>query len=130
MTTIDDGGKVQAVVAGISELSVIELNALKEALYEKFGVKDHQAPVWDNRGPSAPVEEVEEQTEFTVLLSEIGPAKLEVIKTVRAVTGLGLKEAKELVDATPSIIKEGISLEEAENLKSAIIASGAVVIIK
>ena len=104
-------------IAAIKELSVLELNDLVKACEEEFGVSAAA-------GGGAAVEE-EEKTEFDVELTEIGPNKVKVIKIVRDYTGLGLKEAKELVDKAPSIIKEGITKAEADDLIAKLAEEGA-----
>ncbi len=109
-------------IAAIKELSVLELNELVKACEAEFGVSAAAGVVVAAAGPA---EEVEEKTEFDVELTEIGPNKVKVIKIVRDNTGLGLKEAKELVDKAPSIIKEGISKPEAEDLVKQLEAEGA-----
>ena len=114
-------------IAAIKELSVLELNELVKACEEEFGVSAAAGVVVAAAGPA---EEVEEKTEFDVELTEIGPNKVKVIKIVRDNTGLGLKEAKELVDKAPSIIKEGITKPEAEDLVKQLEAEGAKATIK
>ena len=116
-------------IAAIKELSVLELNELVKACEEEFGVSA-AAGVVVAAGPAgdAPVEE--EKTEFDVELTEIGPNKVKVIKVVREITGLGLKEAKELVDNAPKIVKEQVSKAEADDIKAKIEGEGAVVTLK
>ena len=109
-------------IAAIKELSVLELNELVKACEEEFGVSAAAGVVVAAAGPA---EVEEEKTEFDVELTEIGPNKVKVIKVVRDNTGLGLKEAKELVDKAPSILKEGISKAEAEDLVKQLEAEGA-----
>ena len=109
-------------IAAIKELSVLELNELVKACEEEFGVSAAAGVVVAAAGPA---EEVEEKTEFDVELTEIGPNKVKVIKVVRDYTGLGLKEAKELVDSAPSIIKEGITKAEADDLIAKLTDEGA-----
>ena len=109
-------------IAAIKELSVLELNELVKACEEEFGVSAAAGVVVAAAGPA---EEVEEKTEFDVELTEIGPNKVKVIKIVRDNTGLGLKEAKELVDKAPSIIKEAVPKAEAEDLVKQLEAEGA-----
>ena len=116
-------------IAAIKELTVMELNDLVKACEEEFGVSA-AAGVVVAAGPAGPAEEVEEKTEFDVELTEIGANKVKVIKVVREATGLGLKEAKDLVDAAPSKIKEQISKEEAEELKKKLEEAGAKVALK
>ena len=114
-------------IAAIKELSVLELNELVKACEEEFGVSA-AAGVVVAAASDAPVEE--EKTEFDVELTEIGPNKVKVIKVVRDYTGLGLKEAKAVVDAAPSIVKEAISKPEAEDLAAKLEAEGAKATIK
>jgi large subunit ribosomal protein L7/L12 len=115
----------------IGAMTLVEVADFIKKFEAKFGVTA-AAPVAAATAPvaAAPVEAVEEQTEFTALLAEIGPNKIPVIKVVRELTGLGLKEAKDLVDATPKPVKEGIAREEAEKIKAALEAQGAKVEIK
>ena len=115
-------------IAAIKELSVLELNELVKACEEEFGVSAAAGVVV--AGPAAAVEEVEEKTEFDVELTEIGPNKVKVIKVVREITGLGLKEAKEAVDSAPKVIKEQAPKAEAEEIKAKIEAEGAKVTLK
>src|SRR5450830_382388 len=115
-----------------ASMTVLELADFKTAFEDKFGVTA-AAPVAAVAAAAAPVAaaaEVEEQTEFTAILSEIGPNKIPVIKVVRELTGLGLKEAKDLVDATPKAVKEGVARDEAEKIKAALEEVGAKVEIK
>ncbi len=121
------------VIEFISNMSVLELSELVKELEEKFGVSA-AAPV-AVAAAAAPAGEAgaapaEEKTEFDVILADVGSQKIKVIKEVRAVTGLGLKEAKELVEGAPKPIKEGVSKEEAEKIKEQIEAVGAKVEIK
>ena len=118
----------EEIIAAIKELSVLELNELVKACEEEFGVSAAAGVVV--AGPAAAAEEVEEKTEFDVELTEVGPAKVKIIKIVREVTGLGLKEAKEVVDGAPKVIKEAISKAEAEDLKAKLEGEGAKVTIK
>ena len=115
-------------IAAIKELSVLELNDLVKACEEEFGVSAAAGVVVAAAG--GPAEAAEEKTEFDVELTEIGPNKVKVIKVVRDYTGLGLKEAKELVDSAPSIIKEGITKAEADDLAEKLTAEGAKATIK
>ena len=110
-------------IAAIKELSVLELNELVKACEEEFGVSAAAGVVV--AAAAGPAEEAEEKTEFDVELTEIGPNKVKVIKIVRDYTGLGLKEAKELVDSAPSIIKEGITKAEADDLIAKLAEEGA-----
>ena len=109
--------KVTALVEEVKGLTVLELSELVHTLEEVFGVSAAAAAVAGPAVAAAPVEE--EKTEFDVVLKEVGSNKIAVIKVVRAATGLGLKEAKEIVDNAPKTLKEGISKEEAEELKGA-----------
>lgn len=115
-------------IAAIKELSVLELNDLVKACEEEFGVSASAGVVVAAAGGEAAKEE--EKTEFDVELTEIGPNKVKVIKVVRDYTGLGLKEAKDVVDKAPNMVKEGISKAEAEDLKEKLEAEGAKVTIK
>ena len=112
----------------IKEMTVLELRDLNKLIEEEFGVSA-AAPVAvaavAAAAPGAAVEEVEEQTEFTVTLKEIGPNKINVIKAVREVTTLGLKEAKDLVESAPVAVKEDVAKEEAENVKKKLDDAGA-----
>ena len=120
--------KIAALIEEVKNLSVLELSELVHALEETFGVSAAAAAV---AGPAAgAAAEVEEKTEFDVILKSAGASKLNVIKVVRTVTGLGLKEAKELVDNAPKPIKEAISKEDAEKLAEELKAAGAEVEIK
>lgn len=123
---------VVEIVEKIEKLTLLEAVELKKALEEKFGVTA-AAPVMMGgmmpaAGGAAPA--AEEQTEFTVMLKEAGAQKINVIKVVRAATGLGLKEAKDLVDGAPKAVKEGISKDEAEKLKKELEEAGAKVELK
>ena len=115
-------------IAAIKELSVLELNELVKACEEEFGVSAAAGVVV--AGPAAEAAEVEEKTEFDVELTEVGPNKVKVIKVVREVTGLGLKEAKDLVDGAPKIVKEQASKGEADDLKAKLEEQGAKVTLK
>ncbi len=112
-------------IAAIKELSVLELNELVKACEEEFGVSAAAGVVVAAAGAGDAGAAAEEKTEFDVELTEIGPNKVKVIKIVRDYTGLGLKEAKELVDKAPSIIKEGISKAEADDLIAKLAEEGA-----
>ncbi len=116
-------------IADIKELSVLELAELVKALEEEFGVSAAATAV-AVAGPAAAVEEVEEKTEFDAILKDVGSEKIKVIKAVRELTGLGLKEAKELVDNAPRPLKEGVSKEECEKISETFKAVGATVEIK
>ena len=120
---------VEEIVAAIDELSVLELNDLVKAIEDKYGVSAAAGMVV--AGPAAgPAEEAEEKTEFDVELTEVGPNKVKVIKVVRELTGLGLKEAKAVVDEAPKVFKQGVSKEEAEAAKTALEEQGAKVTLK
>jgi large subunit ribosomal protein L7/L12 len=116
-------------IEAIKELSVLELNELVKACEEEFGVSA-AAGVVVAAGPAAAAEEVEEKTEFDVELTEVGPNKVKVIKVVREATGLGLKEAKDLVDNAPKIVKEQAAKAEADEIKAKLEAEGAKVTLK
>ena len=116
------------LLESIKGLSVVELNELVKALEEEFGVSA-AAPMAMAAAPGGVATaggDDEEQTEFTVLLKEIGPNKINVIKAVREVTNLGLREAKDLVEAAPTNVKEGIAKEEADSIKAKLVEAGAV----
>lgn len=117
---------VQQIIADLKESTVLEINELVEAIEEEFGV-EAAAPV-AVAGAGAAAEE--EQTEFDVELTEAGSAKIQVIKVVREITGLGLKDAKGLVDEAPSVIKEGVDKDEAEEIKEKIEEAGGSVELK
>ena len=119
----------EQLIADIKAMSVLELCELVKALEEEFGVSA-AAGVAVAAGPAAAAEAVEEKTEFDVILKEVGPEKIKVIKVVREQTGLGLKEAKAVVDGAPAKVKEGVSKEDAEALKAQLEAVGATVEIK
>ncbi len=115
-------------IEAIKELSVLELNELVKACEEEFGVSAAAGVVVAAAG--GPAEAAEEKDEFDVELTEVGPNKVKVIKVVREATGLGLKEAKEVVDGAPKVVKEGASKAEAEELKTKLEAEGAKVTLK
>lgn len=121
--------KITAIVDSIAQLSVLELKELKETIEETFGVTAAAVAV-----AAAPAEggaaAAEEKTEFDVVLTEVGANKIQVIKAVREATGLGLKEAKEVVDGAPSTVKEAMPAADAEALKDALTAAGATVELK
>ncbi len=122
------------LLEAFEKMTVLELSEFKKKFEDKFGVTAAApmamaaAPSGSGAAEAAPV--VEEQTEFTATLMEIGPNKIPVIKVVRELTGLGLKEAKDLVDAFPKAVKEGVARDEAEKIKAALEAQGAKVEIK
>jgi large subunit ribosomal protein L7/L12 len=119
------------LVDELSSLTVLEAAELSKLLEEKWGVSA-AAPVAvaAAAGPAAAAAPVEEQTEFTVILAKIGDKKINVIKEVRTITGLGLKEAKDLVEAAPKPVKEGVTKDEAEKIKKVLEENGAAVEIK
>jgi large subunit ribosomal protein L7/L12 len=120
----------QDVVEFISNMTVLELSEFVKELEEKFGVTA-AAPMAMMAAPAAQAkEEAVEQTEFDVILAAVGEQKIQVIKEVRAITGLGLKEAKALVDGAPGKVKEGVSKEEAEKVKAQLEQAGATVEVK
>ena len=122
---------VKAIAEELVNLTVKEVNELAQVLKEEYGIEPAAAAVavaGPAAGGAAPA--AEEKTEFDVELTEVGAAKLKVVKAVKEACGLGLKEAKDLVDGAPSIIKEGMAKEEAENLKKTIEAEGAKVTLK
>jgi large subunit ribosomal protein L7/L12 len=119
------------LVEDLSALSVLQAAELSKMLEAKWGVSAAAPVAMAAAGAAAaPAEEVEEQTEFDVILAVVGDKKINVIKEVRAITGLGLKEAKDLVEAAPKPIKEGVSKEEAGKLKDQLEAAGATVEVK
>ncbi len=117
----------QEIIDAVKELSVLELNELVKACEEEFGVSAAAGVVvaGPSAGPAA-----EEKTEFDVELTSFGEKKMEVIKVVRAITGLGLKESKEMVEGAPKMVKEGASKEEAEDIKKKLEEAGATVTLK
>ncbi|GAB6934823.1 MAG: 50S ribosomal protein L7/L12 [Calditerricola sp.] len=120
----------EQIIEAIKGMTVLELNELVKAIEEEFGVTA-AAPVAVVGAPGAAADAgAAEQTEFTVVLKSAGASKINVIKVVREITGLGLKEAKELVDGAPSNIKEGVSKEEAEEIKKKLEEAGAEVELK
>ena len=129
---------VQEMVDQISEMTVLELSELVKAIEEKFGVSAAapvmaagMMPMAGTTGADSEAGEAEEeQTEFDVELTEFGSEKIKVIKEVRAITGLGLREAKEAVESAPNVLKEGVSQEEADEIKEKLEAVGATVTIK
>lgn len=117
--------KIEKMIEEIEKLTVIELADLVKAIEEKFGVSAAAAAVAVAGAPAGAA--VEEKTEFTVVLKEAGPNKIQVIKAVKEATGLGLKEAKDLVDGAPANVKENAPKEEAEKIKASLVEAGAVV---
>ena len=121
---------IKAIAEELVNLTVMEVNELATVLKDEYGIEPAAAAVAVAAGPAAAGEAAEEKTSFDVILAEVGGAKLQVVKAVKEACGLGLKEAKDLVDGAPAKIKEGISKEEAENLKKAIEEAGAKVEVK
>ena len=121
---------ITKILDEIKALSVTELFDLEKAIEEEFGVSAAAGVVVAAAGGAAGGAAAEEKTEFDVELTSVGPNKIKVIKVVRDVTGLGLKEAKDLVDSAPKVIKEGASKEEAEDIKAKLEAEGAKVTLK
>ncbi len=123
--------KTLALLEEIKGLTILEMNDLVKALEEEFGVTAAPVAVAGAvAGGAAPAAAAEEKTEFDVELTSFGAKKLDVIKAVREITGLGLKDAKDLVEAAPKMIKEGVSKDEAESFKKALEEAGATVTIK
>ena len=120
--------KITNILEEIKTLTILELKDLVSALEEEFGVSAAPVAVAAGAGAAAPA--AEEKTEFDVILKSAGAQKLGVIKVVREITGLGLKDAKDLVEAAPKAIKEGIAKEEAEKIKADLVAAGAEVEVK
>ena len=121
---------LEKIVDDLSALTVLEAAELAKLLEEKWGVSAAAAVAVAAGPAAAAAAPVEEQTEFTVMLAAIGEKKIEVIKEVRAITGLGLKEAKDLVEAAPKAVKEGVSKEDAAKLKAQLEKAGAKVELK
>jgi len=120
----------EQIIEAIKGMTVLELNELVKACEEEFGVSAAAPVAVAGAAGGAAAEAVEEQTEFTVVLASVGAEKIKVIKVVRELTGLGLKEAKELVDGAPGNIKEGVEKAEAEAIKTQLEAVGATVELK
>ena len=121
--------KVMAIVEELKVLTVLELSELVKAVEEEFGVSA-AAPVGVVAAAGAAAPAAEEKTEFDVVLASFGANKLNVIKAVREITGLGLKDAKDLVEGAPKTVKEGVSKDEAEQVKAALVEAGATVEVK
>ncbi|MBQ1772799.1 MAG: 50S ribosomal protein L7/L12 [Prevotella sp.] len=122
---------IKAIAEELVNLTVKEVNELATVLKDEYGIEPAAAAVAVAAGPAAgAAEAAEEKTSFDVVLTEVGAAKLQVVKAVKEACGLGLKEAKDLVDGVPSKLKEGLSKDEAENLKKAIEEAGAKVELK
>ena len=122
--------KTLQILEEIKGLTILEMNDLVKGLEEAFGVTAAPVAIAGGAAAGAAAPAEEEKTEFDVILASFGAKKLDVIKAVREITGLGLKDAKDLVEAAPKPIKEGISKDEAENMKKALEAAGATVEIK
>lgn len=124
---MSDNAKVQELIASIKNLNVMELSELVKALETEFGVSAAAPMMVAGAAPAAaaPAAEVEEKTEFTVILKAIGENKINVIKAVREVTNLGLKESKDLVEGAPKAVKENVSKAEAATIKDKLTAAGA-----
>ena len=121
---------IEEIISAIDELTVLELNDLVKACEEKYGVSAAAGVVVAAAGGDAGAAAAEEKTEFDVELTEVGPNKVKVIKVVREVTGLGLKEAKDVVDNAPKVVKEQADKATAEDIKSRLEAEGAKVTLK
>ena len=123
---------IKAIAEELVNLTVKEVNELATVLKDEYGIEPAAAAVAVAAGPAAggAAEAADEKSSFDVVLKEVGAAKLQVVKAVKEACGLGLKEAKDLVDGAPATIKEGLSKDEAENLKKAIEEAGAVVELK
>jgi large subunit ribosomal protein L7/L12 len=122
--------KINEILETVKGLSVLELSELVKAFEEEFGVSASAPVAVAAAGPVAAAEVAEEKSEFDVVLASAGEKKINVIKVVREITGLGLKEAKELVDGAPGKVKEGISKEEAEEIKKKLEEAGATIEVK
>ena len=122
--------KITAIIDEIKALTILELNDLVKAIEEEFGVSAAPVAVAGAAVAGAAAPAAEEKTEFDVILKEFGAKKLDVIKAVREITGLGLKDAKDLVEGAPKAVKEGVSKEDAEAVKAALEAAGATVEVK
>ncbi len=122
--------KITALLEEIKGLTILEMNDLVKALEEEFGVTAAPVAVAGAAAGAAPAAAAEEKTEFDVELTNFGAKKLDVIKAVREITGLGLKDAKDLVEGAPKMLKEGVSKDEAEAVKKALEEAGATVTIK
>lgn len=121
--------KVEKLIEDVKSLTVLELSELVKALEDEFGVSA-AAPVAVAAAPAGAAPAAEEKTSFDVILKDIGQQKIQVIKAVREITGLGLKEAKDLVDAAPKAIKEGVSKDDADAMKDKLTKAGAEVELK
>jgi large subunit ribosomal protein L7/L12 len=128
-TIVEVPAKFKTLVESIEQLSVIDLSELVKVLEEKFGVSA-AAPAMMMAAPAAGAAEAEEKSSFNVEITSAGDSKINVIKAVREITGLGLKEAKDIVDAAPKMVKEGADKATAEDMKSKLEAAGAIVTLK
>ena len=122
--------KITAILEEIKGLTILELSELVSAAEEAFGVSAANITAGAGAAAAPAAAAVEEKTEFDVILASFGDKKLNVIKVVREITGLGLKEAKELVEGAPKALKEGVSKDEAESIKAQLVEAGATVEIK
>ncbi len=122
--------KITAIIDEIKALTILELNDLVKAIEEEFGVSAAPVAVAGAAVAGAAAPAAEEKTEFDVILKDFGAKKLDVIKAVREITGLGLKDAKDLVEGAPKAVKEGVSKDDAEAVKAALEAAGATVEVK
>ena len=125
--------KINSIIESIETLNVLELVELKKTMEDKWGVTAAAPMMMAGAMPAAgaaPAAVVEEKTEFDVILKEAGPNKINVIKVVREITSLGLKEAKDLVDGAPKPVKEAVSKEEADQIKAKLVEAGAAVEVK
>jgi len=122
--------KAEKLIKSIEEMNVLELSNLVKALEDKFGVSASMPMAVAAAAPGTAPAQAEEKTTFNVVLAEIGDKKIQVIKEIRAITSLGLKEAKDLVDSAPKTVKEGVTKEEAEEIKKKLEAQGAKVELK
>ena len=122
--------KITAIIDEIKALTILELNDLVKAIEEEFGVSAAPVAVAGAAVAGAAAPAAEEKTEFDVILKDFGAKKLDVIKAVREITGLGLKDAKDLVEGAPKTLKEGVSKDEAEKIKAQLIEAGATVEVK
>ncbi len=120
----------EEIIAAVEQMNVLELAELVKAIEEKFGVSAAMPVGVAAAAPAAAAAEVEEKSEFDVILTSAGEKKIQVLKVIREITGLGLKEAKDLVDNAPKPVKEGIKKEEAEEIKKKIEAEGGAVQVK
>ena len=121
---------LKAFAEQLVNLTVKEVNELAQILKDEYGIEPAAAAVAVAAGPAAAAEAVEEKTSFDVVLKSAGASKLAIVKLVKELTGLGLKEAKDLVDAAPSVLKEGVANDEADNLKKQLEEGGAEVELK